>query len=45
MEFTRENIADRPPRQGVRQECPKRALRAGVLKTRNEQTPKKRVCD
>ena len=40
MDFTRENIADRPPRQGVRQECPKQALRAGVLKTRNAQTPK-----
>ena len=26
--------------QGVCQECPKRALRAGVLKTRNAQTPK-----
>lgn len=40
MEFTRENIADIPPRQGVRQECPKQALRTGVLKTRNAQTPK-----
>jgi hypothetical protein len=40
MEFIRENIADRTPRQGVRQECPKQALRAGVLKTRNAQTPK-----
>jgi hypothetical protein len=26
--------------QGVRQECPKQALRAGVLKTRNAQIPK-----
>jgi hypothetical protein len=30
-------------RQGVRQECPKHALRAGVLKTRNAQTPKNGV--
>ena len=41
IEFTRENINYRPPRQGVRQgvrqECPKQALRAGVLKTRNAQ--------
>ena len=26
--------------RNVRQECPKQALRAGVLKTRNAQTPK-----
>jgi len=40
IEFTRENINVRPHRRGVRQECPKQALRAGVLKTRNAQTPK-----
>ena len=40
IEFTRENINVRPHRQGVRQECPKQALRAGVLKTRNAQIPK-----
>jgi len=44
IEFTRENINVRPHRQGVRQgvrqECPKQALRTGVLKTRNAQTPK-----
>ena len=33
----------RPPPGGVRQECPKQALRAGVLKTRNAQTPKNGV--
>lgn len=31
-------IYDNP--RDVRQECPKQALRAGVLKTRNAQTPK-----
>ena len=31
-------IYDNP--RNVRQECPKQALRAGVLKTRNAQTPK-----
>ena len=40
MEFTRGKFMIDPPRRGVWQECPKQALRAGVLKTRNAQTPK-----
>lgn len=34
-------IYDNP--RDVRQKCPKQALRAGVLKTRNAQTPKNGV--